>query len=96
MLVRDILMDDDEPLAPLIEITISLDSYEIAHLLEALKMIPKNGDWHNIITRKIQTEMLCLGVNPLEFNYPLNSGMTTTDVKRHIDYIEYKKKFNKE
>lgn len=71
------------------EVSIVISAYEIANLIQALRMVPNNGDWYASLISKINAE-LAKHDPPLELHH--NAGMDIKNVRRHLDLMEHRKK----
>jgi len=79
------------------KISIDLDAYEIVNLLQALNVVPNNGDWKLSVILKIIDGVENLGwtKEKLQQEYMANSGMSIKDMKRHVEILEWKQKHRK-
>jgi D-mannonate dehydratase len=75
------------------EITIIINEYEIANLVQALKMVPRNGEWYSSIINKVQTAIEASGLSHEQVDWNYNSGMDIKSVRRHLDILEHRGKY---
>ena len=76
------------------EINIILTDYEVANLIQGMKMLPRNGEWYGAIICKIQTAIENTGLTAEEFKVKHNAGMTPKSVRKHLEIMEHKEKYN--
>ncbi len=79
------------------KIKIELDAYQIINLLQALKVVPNNGQWKVDVIVKIVDAIQAIGWTreKLEEEYSPNSGMDIQDIKRQAEILEWKKRHGK-
>jgi hypothetical protein len=74
-------------------VSVILNSYEIANLLAALKLLPATGEWHSNIISKIESEMIKQKIKPESFSKP-NASLNIRQVRIHLNILEHREKFN--
>lgn len=79
------------------KISVDLTANEVVNLLQALNIVPTNGDWKLNVVLKIIDSIEALGwtKEKLQAEYMANSGMSITDMKRHVEILEWKQKHRK-
>jgi len=73
------------------EIHIELNEYEIANLIQAMKMVPRTGAWYAAIISKIQTAVEDTGITIESFEGHANI-MTPKNVRNHLDIMDLKER----